>query len=85
MRSSHQQIAVLIIAGASIALSGWATPAMARGEQDQRSSSEPASAGCSSYEKAPDGSWRQIPCISAGPGSVSTSHSQPTGSSEAAN
>lgn len=42
-----------------------ATPAFANNDRDQRVSQAPSS-GCSSYERAEDGSWRQIPCVSAG-------------------
>jgi hypothetical protein len=56
-----------LFAGALIASSFAAAPALARGQQDQRSASETAaSSGCTSYERAPDGSWRPIPCVSAG-------------------
>ncbi|MCD0417356.1 hypothetical protein LOC51_09025 [Rubrivivax sp. JA1024] len=60
-----------VFAGALIASSLSAAPALARGQQDQRNTSETASSsGCTSYERAPDGSWRPIPCISAGAASM---------------
>ncbi|MFZ5738718.1 MAG: hypothetical protein ACOY6K_17790 [Pseudomonadota bacterium] len=56
-----------VVAGALIASSFAAEPALARGQQDQRNASETAaSSGCTSYERAPDGSWRPTPCVSAG-------------------
>ncbi|WP_133256028.1 hypothetical protein [Rhodopseudomonas palustris] len=62
-----------LFAGALIASSLSAAPALARGQQDQRNASETASSsGCTSYERAPDGSWRPIPCVSAGPAAAIT-------------
>jgi|GEM_PF-6028941 len=52
---------------ATIAAMGLlAGPALASNQGPQGSVSEPPSAGCSSYMKAPDGSWTKIPCAEAG-------------------
>lgn len=75
-----------LFAGALVASSLSAAPALARGQQDQRNAGEAAAttSGCSSYERAPDGSWRQIPCLSSGPAAAIT-RSSSTRSSEASN
>jgi hypothetical protein len=85
MRMTKPLIASVMIAGALVALNGLATTALARGQQDQRSATDTPSSGCSSYEKAPDGSWRQIPCVSAGPAAAASTRSSATRSSEASN
>ncbi|MFC0238896.1 hypothetical protein [Rhodopseudomonas telluris] len=40
--------------------------AMANNQGQQRNAAEATSNGCSSYMKAPDGSWTPIPCSEAG-------------------
>jgi hypothetical protein len=56
---------------AAIAAILFAAPASANnvgqhGNASQSSISEAPSTGCSSYMKAPDGSWTKIPCEEAG-------------------
>lgn len=41
-------------------------PAMANNQGQQRNAAEATSNGCTSYMKAPDGSWTPIPCTEAG-------------------
>ncbi|MGP9814363.1 hypothetical protein ACTZWT_22865 [Rhodopseudomonas sp. NSM] len=44
----------------------FAAPALASNQAHQGSVSEAPANGCSSYMKAPDGSWTKIPCTEAG-------------------
>ena len=41
-------------------------PALANKQGPQRTAREATSTGCTSYMKAPDGSWTPIPCSEAG-------------------
>jgi len=87
MRNAFDVTRTTMIAGALVALSFAAAPALARGPQDSSSTSDasvPAS-GCTSYEKAPDGSWRPIPCVSSGPAAAIAPRNQPNRSSQASN
>lgn len=63
MRTPNIVMIAVVAAMAAALLS--ASPALAR-NQDPRGAADPPSPGCSSYEKAPDGSWRQIPCAPIG-------------------
>ncbi|ABD05455.1 hypothetical protein RPB_0744 [Rhodopseudomonas palustris HaA2] len=55
-------ISVATIAAATL----FAGSALANNQAHQGSLAEPPSNGCSSYMKAPDGSWTKIPCTEAG-------------------
>ena len=70
IKTLHAVTAGLAIAGAAIAVPMLGSaPAQARG-QVERDATAAASSSCTSYEKADDGSWRAIPCESAGPASM---------------
>jgi hypothetical protein len=60
-------IARVIFAGSVAALSGLATPAVAR-HSDARKANDvsTASSPCQAYQMGPDGSWQQLPCREEG-------------------
>ena len=56
--------AILPVAAAMLAVLTAPVPAKSAGAQ--KSNDEQASAPCSAYEKAPDGSWQRLPCQEIG-------------------
>lgn len=56
--------AILPVAVAMLAI--LTAPVLAKSSGGQKSDDDQASAPCSAYEQAPDGSWRQLPCQEIG-------------------
>jgi hypothetical protein len=69
-----------IFFGSVTALAILATPSLARNSEAQKTNELPVSASpspsCQSYEQAPDGSWKQLPCQELGSG-AGTQHKPP--------
>ena len=63
MTTSRFQIIGIATLAATTLLSA---PALANNQGQQRNASEATSTGCTSYMKAPDGSWTPIPCSETG-------------------
>jgi hypothetical protein len=51
-----------VFVGSIVALAAAAMPAAARNSDTQKSSEAATSSSCHSYQQAPDGSWKELPC-----------------------
>ena len=56
------RIASAIFAGSMAALAVLAAPALAKNANAPKPEEQAASAGCTSYEQAPSGEWKPVPC-----------------------
>ena len=69
-----------IFFGSVTALAVLAAPSLARNSEAQKMNEQPASTApspsCQSYQQAPDGSWKQLPCQELGSGG-GTQHKPP--------
>jgi hypothetical protein len=57
------------------ALAMLSMPALAKSAGAHKAEDKSNSSGCSAYEQAPDGSWKQLPCQAIGSGGQS--HQRP--------
>jgi hypothetical protein len=60
------RIANLIFVGSVAALAALATSAVANNSVPQNAEERQASSPCQAYQKAPDGSWKELPCQEMG-------------------
>ncbi len=75
------RIAITIFAGSVAALACLTTPVFANNSNTQRTDDKQAASPCRAYQKAPDGSWQELPCQEMG-APTETKRKSATGSSD---
>ena len=66
-----------IFVATTAALLAAAVPGLARNAETPKTSEQPASSSCHSYQMAADGSWTELPCQEIGAPAPSRKSSQP--------
>ncbi|QWG20557.1 hypothetical protein KMZ68_12365 [Bradyrhizobium sediminis] len=79
-RRGHMRKSGAILLGPIAVLAVLSAPVLAKSAGAQKAEAKSALSGCSAYEQAPDGSWKQLPCQEISSGGATHQRSAPSSS-----
>jgi hypothetical protein len=81
-RRGHIRKSGAILLASIAVLAVLSAPVLAKSAGAQKAEAKSALSGCSAYEQAPDGSWKQLPCQETGSGGATHQRSAPRSSGD---